>query len=188
MIIHPLFSFGTLKGPIPLLHVWSSYISALNGAFSKFRPFIFCACAIRANIAFRVPASCKHGNKRSGSITKRKRRRERKRTLHFIGLKYLGVYCGIQIWDENSFFPSPPFSSLFMYSSDYAKCTHTLLAANNKSKSSIPSEPNCHHMLYKIGVGLMSVHRSEKMRRGDSRTHLFHCYILISFTLRIIVF
>lgn len=75
---HPLFSFGTLKGPIPLLHVWSSYISALSGTFSKFCPFIFWACATRADIAFRVPTSCKHVNKRSGSITKRKGRRERK--------------------------------------------------------------------------------------------------------------
>lgn len=45
MIIHPLFSFGKLNSPIPLLHVWSSYISVLTDVFSKFLPFYFpCHC------------------------------------------------------------------------------------------------------------------------------------------------
>lgn len=33
MIIRPLFPFGTLKGPIPLLHVWSSYFNVLTDMF-----------------------------------------------------------------------------------------------------------------------------------------------------------
>lgn len=103
MIIRPLFSFGTLKGPIPLLHVWSSYISALTDMFSKFLPFISRAAATKANIASRVPTSCKHGNKRSGSITKRKRRRQ-EREFRIL----LVVYCRIQTWKwkYSSFFLS----------------------------------------------------------------------------------
>lgn len=126
MIIRPLFSFGTLKGPIPLLHVWSSYISALSGTFSKFCPFIFWACVTRADIAFRVPTSCKHGNKRSRSISERKGRRRRKGPDILLDPNIWG--CTVESRTEMKMkilFPSPLVSFLFMYSSDYAKWTHT---------------------------------------------------------------
>lgn len=92
MIICPLFSFGTLKGPIPLLHVWSSYISALTDMFSKFFSFIFHAVATKANIAFRAPTSCKHGNKRSGRITRRTQRRGKKGGISILNSSLFSLF------------------------------------------------------------------------------------------------
>lgn len=86
--------------------------------------------------------------------------------------------------DSSAFLPSPPFSSLFMYSGDYAECTHTLLSVDNKSNCSGRGK-NCHYTPRRMGAGLMSVHTSCKMGQGDSSNHLSKSYSVISPSLMI---
>lgn len=149
--------------------------------FSKFLPFIFCAAAAtEANIAFRVPTSRKHGNKRNGSITKRKRRRERKGIPHLIGLKYLVARCGIQTW-KWKLFPSALILFSCMAAITPNAHTHCYLRITNQTLWSLASvTTHC------IKWELVSCQRTHL--KHDSSTHLLRRYSLISLLLRIAQF